>query len=120
MQAGLNFRRDHPELFGEGEYIPLEVTGERADNVVAFGRRSGEDVLIVVATRLPLRLLDNGVPLVAPASWNDTRITVPADARGSGFRDVLFPGESFTAGEIPVSEALARFPVALLYNGAGG
>jgi (1->4)-alpha-D-glucan 1-alpha-D-glucosylmutase len=37
MQAGLNFRRDHPELFGEGEYIPLEVTGERADNVVAFG-----------------------------------------------------------------------------------
>ncbi len=35
----LNLRKQQPELFQLGEYVPLEVTGERAKHLVAFARR---------------------------------------------------------------------------------
>src|SRR5262249_19116035 len=43
----LNFRREHPNLFLEGEYIPLSVTGPSADHVIAFARRLHEDWCVV-------------------------------------------------------------------------
>src|SRR6185436_10940801 len=35
----LNFRRDRRQLFLDGEYIPLRVTGARSNHIVAFARR---------------------------------------------------------------------------------
>ena len=36
----LHFRREHPDLFLQGDYVPLRTAGERAENVVAFARLS--------------------------------------------------------------------------------
>jgi maltooligosyltrehalose synthase len=38
----LRTRRADGELFGTGDYVPLAASEERADDVVAFGRRAGE------------------------------------------------------------------------------
>ena len=49
----LAFRRDHPELFAEGGYRPIETTGEDADWVVGFVRAAGQRRLAVLAARFP-------------------------------------------------------------------
>ena len=37
---GLDLRRQHPRLFQEGAYLPVEARGTRRDHVVAVGRRA--------------------------------------------------------------------------------
>jgi (1->4)-alpha-D-glucan 1-alpha-D-glucosylmutase len=115
MRTGLRFRREHPGLFGEGEYLALQATGAAAEHVVAFARRHGPDWLVVVAPRLPLRLLA-GVdrPLIPAARWAETRIPRPS-AAGS-FRDILFGRTYPAAAALGLSEILAEFPVALLHG----
>jgi (1->4)-alpha-D-glucan 1-alpha-D-glucosylmutase len=120
VKSGLALRRDHPALFGEGEYVPLEVVGEAADHLIAFARHFGDEWAIVVATRLPLALLDTDIPLVEASAWGDTRILLPEGAQRLAFRDVTFGADLAGAVEIPAAAALARFPVALLYGTAAG
>ena len=80
-------------------YEPVEVTGSGADHVVAFDRGGA----VTVATRLPVRLADEG--------WGDTALQLPNGA----WRDLL-TGErvvSDVAG-VAVDALLTRLPVALL------
>jgi len=98
IHQGLQLRRRNPEPFGpEGDYEPLRASGPRADHAVAFARR-GE--VAVVAPRLPLRL---------DGDWQDTTVELPPGR----WRNVLTGGE-VEAGERPIADLLARFPVALL------
>ncbi len=61
----LRLRRDHPALFATGSYEPVEVTGDRADHVLAFRRVAGaERLTCIVALRGE----------VEPASWGDTAL----------------------------------------------
>jgi (1->4)-alpha-D-glucan 1-alpha-D-glucosylmutase len=115
MHRGLGFRREHAQLFADGDYIPIEVTGERAGHVVAFGRRLGGEWLIAVTTRFPLALLDDA-PLVAAARWGDTAIRLPGDAASLQFRDIVFGSEIAGAQAMPVSAILSEFPAALLHG----
>ncbi len=119
LKAGLTFRRDHPELFGEADYIPLKAEGALADHLVAFARRGGSDWLLLIATRLPLRLMDGSDrPLVDPQRWADTRIMLPGEAAGVPWRDVVFGTELAAGTAVNASSALAEFPVALLHGRA--
>jgi (1->4)-alpha-D-glucan 1-alpha-D-glucosylmutase len=116
----LTYRREHRVLFEQGEYVPLEVRGERADHVCAFERRTGDSVVIVVAPRFytGLAAFPDGLP-VGPAVWKDTGVLIPSAVAGSRFRNVL-TGEALAgvgggAGAIlALSEVLSNFPVALL------
>src|SRR4029078_7210099 len=53
LRSLLPLRRDHEGLFADGSYVPLEVTGRRRGNVVAFARRSGPTLGGTVAPRPP-------------------------------------------------------------------
>ena len=100
VSRALRARRDHPEWFAG--YEPVEVTGSGADHVVAFDRGGA----VTVATRLPVRLADEG--------WGDTALQLPNGA----WRDLL-TGErvvSDVAG-VAVDALLTRLPVALLVRG---
>jgi (1->4)-alpha-D-glucan 1-alpha-D-glucosylmutase len=120
LKAGLALRRDHPELFGAGDYVPLEIEGEAAGHLVAFTRHHAGHWAILVATRLPLVLLDGDLPLVDASAWGDTRILLPEEARDTAFRDVLFGAEAAPAPSLEARQLLAAFPVALLYGVAAG
>jgi maltooligosyltrehalose synthase len=68
---------------------------------------------------LPLALLDGcEMPLVPRDRWADTRIVLPAECRGHAFHDIAFGDEIGVGDELLASEALARFPVALLHLAA--
>jgi (1->4)-alpha-D-glucan 1-alpha-D-glucosylmutase len=49
----LGLRRDRPELFAEGDYAPIELSGEDGDWAVGFVRASGPERVAVLAARFP-------------------------------------------------------------------
>lgn len=106
--AGLRARREDPELFVAGDYVPLPVEGERASHVLAFARRARDRWAVAVAPRLPASLTERGRFPVGEAVWGNTRVALPEDVH---WRDV------FTASGVSSSrlaDILAALPTALL------
>ena len=104
----LNFRRDYPDLFLHGEYIPLHVSGPRADHVIAFARRLHDDWCVAAVPRL-LAKLDHGR---AQRIWKDTSIELPPEAP-SHWRNV-FTGEDVSA--LSASTLFSILPIAVLWS----
>jgi (1->4)-alpha-D-glucan 1-alpha-D-glucosylmutase len=116
----LNFRRDNRELFETGRYLPLNAEGARLEHVCAFERSGNDTSFLVVVPRLCLRLIidENGLPL-GPEVWQETRLLLPPDAGGSGYRN-LFTGEilqplpAAEGASLALQDILSVYPVALL------
>lgn len=49
IRSILHYRRENPDLFSQGSYAPVEITGPNADHFISFLRRQREDHLLVVA-----------------------------------------------------------------------
>jgi len=110
-------RRQRPELFARGDYTPLEVEGPRAAHVIAFARREGGASMITIVPRLPLALLPPGDEiLIPPVTWEDTSVRLPAGIVGR-FQDVVRGApRDLSANRLPLGDALAIFPGALLIS----
>jgi (1->4)-alpha-D-glucan 1-alpha-D-glucosylmutase len=112
-------RKQWPEVFRQGEYIPLAVQGERADHVVAFLREHEGTAVLVVAPRLVSALVgERDVPPIGGDIWGDMQIVLPSRSGRTNCRNV-FTGAvvdqqlSASGGLISVSDVLKIFPVAL-------
>jgi len=106
----LMFRRANAELFRGGSYAPLSLTGELADCCIAFAREREGKSIVVLAPRLCSRV---GFPPIGDA-WRDTAVQLPG-----GFRmaDELFTGDKIvTESALPLAQAFARLPFAVLRN----
>ena len=83
----LQWRAENEVMLQNADYMPLEVTGEKAHHVIAFARRSGSGgssspgVLVVIATRLFASLGLRVGELPVREVWGDTRVHWPADAK---------------------------------------
>jgi len=84
----LNFRRRHPELFLEGDYVPLSAGGELSQHVVAFARRNLEDWSLTITPRLIAKLVQGPGSLCDPSLWADSTLVLP-DGAPDSWRDVL-------------------------------
>jgi (1->4)-alpha-D-glucan 1-alpha-D-glucosylmutase len=116
----LTYRKANPELFREGEYIPLEAKGALAEHVVAFARRHGEASLLVIVPRLWATLLWNDdARLPDGALWGGTTIPLAEAGLGGRYRNLLGGGDAIEIGAqgIRLEEALASFPIAVLEKG---
>ncbi len=111
----LQARRQAPELFTAGDYLPLEVRGPHADRVVAVARRRGEQFAIAVAPRLTVKLCGLGGPPPLGPVWQETAVVLPPEIRGGELVD-CFTEQRLNAAEpaLRVARLLDRFPVALL------
>jgi (1->4)-alpha-D-glucan 1-alpha-D-glucosylmutase len=112
----LSYRKEKPELFREGEYVPLEARGPLAKHVVAFARRHGDDVVVVVVPRLWATLLwEEDARLPEAGLWSGTSLPVTESGLRGRYRNLLGGGAVIEAdGFIALDEALASFPIALL------
>lgn len=73
----LRLRKEQPQLW-EGSWEALEVTGGRADHVLAFARRSeGRCLVGAVGLRLAGALRNSGASAPDPGWWADTEIQLP-------------------------------------------
>jgi (1->4)-alpha-D-glucan 1-alpha-D-glucosylmutase len=75
IRKALRFRRQHAELFANGEFLPAEVRGPAAENVVAFFRRHENSWSLVVVPRWLARDKSRG-----PALWKGAALVLPQDA----------------------------------------
>jgi (1->4)-alpha-D-glucan 1-alpha-D-glucosylmutase len=107
-RTALHFRRENPELFLHGNYLPLNLTGAFADCCIAFARQYQERQLIVLAPRLSTRV---GFPPLGEL-WRDTAVELPGPISG---RQDLFTGEKFDGtGSLPLAQVFARLPFAAI------
>ncbi len=110
----LTFRREQPDLFRLGNYLPLQVKGERAEHVIAYTRSHRGRVAIVVAGRLWMKLgVAAGTLALGREVWGDTVIESGAHTRE--LTNVL-TGETVSVenGRIELGAAFSSFPAALL------
>lgn len=116
LQRALRARAAHPGCVGIGSgYLPLEVTGQLAEHVVAFARVSSDasDALLVVAPRLPGVVMGAEFAVPVGELWGDAAVRVPGFLQGT-YRDLFSAGSGEIGDTIDVSSLLATLPVAVL------
>jgi (1->4)-alpha-D-glucan 1-alpha-D-glucosylmutase len=113
----LNFRRRLPELFGEGEYLPLESSGKLDRHIVACARRRAESWVVAVVPRFCSQLTPAGKPPLGPV-WGTEILPLPAGAPEvweNIFTQATIrvaPGNSLRG--LPLAEIFRSLPLALL------
>jgi (1->4)-alpha-D-glucan 1-alpha-D-glucosylmutase len=120
VHKALNYRKAKRTLFEQGEYLPLEAEGMKAEHVCAFARREGKAFIVTAVPRFLTRIISGGgsVPF-GKAVWDETRLTLTIGEPGMQFRNV-FTGEIVTArsqGEktsLLLADVFSCFPAAIL------
>ena len=120
IYKALNFRRRQKELFQNGSYVPLAVSGTAASRVCAFARRDGAVWTVVAVPRFPTAVFSaENAPLGRQGAWEDTALELPGDSPAA-WRDV-FTGETLPARKtadgkryLYLRDLFRDFPVALL------
>lgn len=115
LQVALGLRRQQPELFAAGDYLPLAVRGRHSERLLAFARRLGEQAVLVAVPLRSLPLLpDPREPDLRRADWADTVIRIPPELRRPA-RNLLGEDSPQPLDEWLLPERLfAHAPVALL------
>jgi (1->4)-alpha-D-glucan 1-alpha-D-glucosylmutase len=121
--AGLRLRRQQPDLFLRGEYLPLVTECTVRGECLAFARSLGDRVAIVAAPRLCLALCSRERPMpLGGDAWKTSRVMLPAALRERTFRNVV-TGQQLAATQVGdtawlfVGELFERLPVAMLTAG---
>ena len=112
-QRVLQFRREHIELFQEGEYLPLTPSGTFVECCVCFARKLADQWIAVIAPRLSSRV---SFPPVGE-SWKDITVEFPETLSLEHAHDL------FTCRPVPVrdrqlklADALSILPFAAITN----
>jgi (1->4)-alpha-D-glucan 1-alpha-D-glucosylmutase len=110
IQRLLALRREFREVFANGAYQPLSVTGLHRDGIIAFARVHGRDAMIVACGRHFGRATNGGRRWPSAEAW-DARVSL------LGFSDLsnLLGGPATIAGsELVVADVFDGLPVAVL------
>jgi len=115
----LHYRKKNSQLFEEGEYVPLDVSGAKAKNTCAFCRRLGENMAVVIVPRFLTEICrpPDSLPLGSDV-WANSFLTLPETEKGARYRNVFTEEELIVEGEGSVgfylAEVFSTSPVALL------
>ncbi|MGV0161242.1 malto-oligosyltrehalose synthase [Mycobacterium colombiense] len=97
VTTALRVRREHPDAFLHGDYVPVLANGDAADHVLAF--RRGEDIVVAV-TRWTVALAETG--------WGNTVLPLPEGTWKDALTGVIADGPTSAA------QLFADLPVVLL------
>lgn len=118
--AGLRLRREMPNVFLGGAYVPVPTEVSVPAGAVAFARTADDAAVLVVAPRLCARIVnaEHQVPL-GGESWKTSRVMLPPGLRGRVFQNVITgaevrPTRAAENGFIFLGEAFQALPVAIL------
>lgn len=107
--AALNARKEHPELFTEGDYVPLDG----GEHVIAFARALKKEAAVILAPRFTLTLTKGQAPWALGEAWGERTVATPT----SGTYVNLLTGEEHTVGRgktLKLADVFATFPLGLL------
>jgi (1->4)-alpha-D-glucan 1-alpha-D-glucosylmutase len=107
----LRLRADLADVFADGDYEPLQVSGPHRDHVIAFARRKGRDAAIVAVARSFAPFSQGG------RVWPDTA-SLDATLDLKGYSVEGFAGAD--AATLRVSELFKHLPVAVMKARSAG
>ncbi len=117
IQTVLNLRRQDPELFQRGSYLPLTLMGPAADHVCTFARLWEGRAVVVLAPRLLHTLCAGDATRLTSALWAGTQLQAEAALPAGPWRDLL-TGELWPAlSEGDLTGVFTQAPLALLVSG---
>jgi (1->4)-alpha-D-glucan 1-alpha-D-glucosylmutase len=114
----LNLRRKYPEVFLDGQFVPIKAIGKMANNLVAYARRKRD---IWIMTVVPRWLARSNAPLTSARSqgfWLGSHMMLPGDAPESWVN--VFTAETVKASHLQrgmrlsLPDVFKNFPVAVL------
>ncbi|HVL90889.1 MAG TPA: malto-oligosyltrehalose synthase [Actinomycetota bacterium] len=112
IARALRVRRDDPDLFARGRWVPLVADGLRAGQAVAVAREHEGRWAVAIAPRFLAAV--TGARLPGRATWRDTAVTLPRGAPRR-WRDALSGRTAETpGGRLALDRTLAALPLALL------
>jgi len=114
---GLHARREYHELFEQGDYVPLKVTGSGERHVVAYARTLGRQMAVVVTPRFAYGLMNGEARMPLGEAWETTQIELPPQSSETPLKNWL-TAEILPAGRqtLLCREVFASFPLGLLLN----
>ncbi|MGA1824516.1 MAG: malto-oligosyltrehalose synthase [bacterium] len=115
IYRALNARHTHVEVFQRGAYIPVNVTGEFKECVIAFARHDKEQWALTVAPRFLTKVVREGEYPLGERVWKDTALIMPKGAPSS-FLNAITDNHLHCEGQCMVGKILEHFPVGLLMS----
>ncbi len=113
IHRALAVRNQHPLLFQEGDYLPLEISPPEQKHLIAFARQHGSEIVVTLTPRLLSGWLEDGALPLGREIWADTAVQLP-NISGVEWKDA-FTGRRITAASsLEVGAILDQFPVGLL------
>jgi (1->4)-alpha-D-glucan 1-alpha-D-glucosylmutase len=109
-------RNNNLDLFQQGSYIPLNVTGSCQNHIIAFARYNRQHTAIAIVPCFLTKLLEPPAFPLGEDIWQDTRVEIPQGLGGGNWQDVLTNQEIPANNAIAIGKALQYFPVALLIS----
>ncbi len=120
-RCALHFRREQRALFAKGSYLPLRGGGEKSRHLVAFARSFRGTTVLVLAGRFFAQIEAQARLPVGVETWGDAEVVLRKQLPTGPYRDV-FSGKTVTPLQrdgdhvLPVSQAFAHLPIAMLVN----
>ena len=109
----IRFRRDHADLFRDGEFVPLQSAGSYSRNVTAFLRRQGTSWALAAVPRWLSQVPAKGK---GEFNWGDTKIMLPSDSPAHWnnilTRTTLASKNEAADPHVMVDDLFQEFPVA--------
>ena len=122
----LTARKKYSELFQNGDYQPIEVTGKYKDSIVAFSRNYEGKTIVAIAPRFLTGVIEQGQLPLGIEVWQDTSLKLTdrdwhnlIDGQHCDWICSLtesIPRSQTIAGETAIGKILQNFPVALLVS----
>ena len=110
MRRLLALRRRLPNVFTNGSYRPLDISGRDSNEILAFARLSGRRAVIVVGGRLFARASAGGRRWPSGDTWDGSLVA----AGFSEITDVLRGAKLASGPELEIANLFDPLPVAVL------
>jgi (1->4)-alpha-D-glucan 1-alpha-D-glucosylmutase len=111
----LKIRDAHPQIFQNGDYVPLEVAGAFSDHIMAFARNYENRWALAVAPRFLTSVIREGEDPLGPAVWSDTSVLIPPRFPRA-WRDVITNQPLEFENHLFLGDALRYFPTSMLFG----
>ncbi len=111
----LKYRKNVEKIFIKGEYIPLEVIGNKQDHIIAFARKYKNNTIIVIAPRFFHQFVSINKQVVSAENWKNTKVKLSKELIGNNWENI-FTNKTLNINNLSldVSEVLQDLPCAVL------
>ena len=115
LYRGLQLRKTDAELFLEGDYLPLEITGKAAKSFMAFARIRGDRWSITLVPVLVNAYFKSQELLPDAQSLAESELILPENTPENLFNHFTLERLNYTK-KVSLNQLFNQFPVALLSN----